>query len=270
VGGGGALVATVVGLWRYPVKSMQGERLGVTTVQADGLAGDRRWGVRDEETGRVLTGRREPRLLDAVATLGDDGGEPTIVLPDGARINGVGAATHAALSDWLARPVRLIAATELGERAEYFADATNDSSVAIEWTMPPGRFVDAMPLLMLTTASLRAGAALYPDGAWDVRRFRPNVLLDVPGDGWVEDAWCGHAVRIGGVVEVAPRELCIRCTMVTRPQSGLVRDLDIYRTLARHHDGNLGVWTAVRTTGSIAEGDTVYIDTAPAPDTFAG
>ncbi len=269
VGGSGALVATVVGLWRYPVKSMQGERLGAATVQADGLGGDRRWGVRDEQTGRVLTGRREPRLLDAVATLGDDGGEPTIMLPDGARLNGLSAETHAALGDWLGRPVRLITATGLGERAEYFADATDDASSAIEWTMPPGRLVDAMPLLMLTTASLRAGAALYPDGEWDVRRFRPNVLLDAAGQGWVEDAWCGQALHIGDLVEVTPRQPCVRCTMVTRPQSGLVRDLDIYRTLARHHHGNLGVWTAVRTTGTIAEGDSVYIDTAPAPDTVA-
>ena len=240
---------------------MQGEPLGATTVEADGLGGDRRWGVRDEETGRVLTGRRAPRLLDAAARLEENDDEPTIVLGDGTRLEGVGAATDAGLSDWLARPVRLVAATELGDRAEYFADATDDASAAIEWTMPPGRFVDAMPLLLLTTASLMTATALHPDGEWDVRRFRPNVLLDAPGEGWVEDAWCGQVVRIGHV-EVVPQQPCIRCTMVTRQQAGLVRDLDIYRTLARHHDGTLGVWTAVRTAGTIARGDTVRLITA--------
>jgi hypothetical protein len=154
----------VVELWRYPVKSLQGERLAAVNVEADGLEGDRRWGVRDEATGRVLTGRREPRLLEAAATLGE-ANEPLIVLPRGSVLDGPGQATDAALSDWLARPVRLVPANrEHGHRAEYFADATDDTSVAIEWTMPPGRFVDAMALLVLTTASLRAGAARYPNG----------------------------------------------------------------------------------------------------------
>ena len=91
-----------------------------------------------------------------------------------------------------------------------------------------------------------------------MRRFRPNVLLATPGDGWVEDAWCGQVVRIGDV-ELLPQAPCIRCTMVTRPQPGLVRDLDVYRALARHHGGNLGVWTAVRAGGAIAEGDVVEV-----------
>lgn len=241
----------VAQLWRYPVKSMQGQRLPAATVQADGLDGDRRWGVRDERTGRVLTGRREPRLLEATAHLGP-GAEPVITLPAGTTLDGAGAATDRALSDWLRRPVRLVEAAADGGRAEFFADPTDDTSEAMEWTMPPERFVDALPVLLMTTASLRAGAALHPAGAWDVRRFRPNVLLDASADGWLEDEWCGGVVRIDGV-ELAPLQPCVRCTMVTRPQPGLQRDLDVYRTLARHHGATLGVWTSVVVGGTIAE-----------------
>ena len=255
---GEAAAGSVVEVWRYPVKSMQGERVTTTTVLGDGIDRDRRWAVRDEDTGRVLTGRREPRLLDAIAAIGD-GAEPTLVLPDGTCLAGLGAATDAALSQWLARRVRLITASDVGDQAEFFADPTDDTSTAIEWTMPPGRFVDAMPLLLLTRASLRAAAALHPAGEWNVRRFRPNVLIDVPHTGWVEDAWCGQVVRIGAVA-VVPKQPCIRCTMVTRAQPGLARDLDIYRTLARHHDGHLGVWTAVQSGGPITEGDTVRVE----------
>ena len=89
-----------------------------------------------------------------------------------------------------------------------------------------------------------------------MRRFRPNVLLDASGDGRLEDDWCGRVLRIGEV-ELVPHEPCIRWTMVTRPQPGLNRDL--YRTLARRHGGNLGVWTAVPNGGTIAENDIAHL-----------
>ena len=125
--------------------------------------------------------------------------------------------------------------------------------------MPAGRFVDALPVLVLTTASLRAAAALHPGGDWDVRRFRPNLLLEVPGTGWLEDTWCdGQTLRVGEA-ELVPRQPCIRCTMVTRPQPALGEDRDIFRTLARHHGGNFGVWATVRTPGRVRVGDQVDV-----------
>jgi uncharacterized protein YcbX len=124
--------------------------------------------------------------------------------------------------------------------------------------MPDGKFVDAMAVLVLTTASVRAGEALHPSGDWDVRRFRANVVVETdPGDdGWVEDGWCGGALRLGDV-ELDVRRPCVRCTMVTRPQPSLAADLDIFRVLRRHHDATLGVWCRVRTPGSVRVGDPV-------------
>jgi uncharacterized protein YcbX len=175
---------------------------------------------------------------------------------------GIGPATDAALSSWLERPVTLVEATaQPPATAEFFADATDDTSTAVEWTMPPGRFVDAAALLLLTTASLRTAAAQHPTGTWDVRRFRPNLVIDTDGDGWVEDRWCGDVVRIGEV-ELRPQQPCIRCTMVTRPQPDIERDLDIYRTIARHHAGNLGVWTGVQAPGTVRVGDPVTVGPA--------
>jgi uncharacterized protein YcbX len=245
-------------IWRYPVKSLQGEQVAEAALDADGVRGDRCWGIRDAATARILTGRREPRLLLAAAALREDG-EPEIALPDGTVVSGVGDASDGALSEWLGRPVSLVpAAGASGGKAEYFADATDDTSDAIEWTMPAGRFVDALPLLVLTTASLRTTAAFHPDGDWDVRRFRPNLLIDLDGDGWVEDTWCGRTLRIGDV-ELAPQVGCVRCTMVTRAQPGLERDLDIYKAVARHHDGNLGVWTTITTPGTVRTGTAVDV-----------
>jgi uncharacterized protein YcbX len=251
----------VAGLWRYPVKSLQGEPIDVATVEADGVAGDRRWGIRDQRTGRILTARRRPELLGASSTLRGD--EPVLTLPDGSTLAGVGPRTDRRLSGWLASPVSLVASSDGAGRAEFFADATDDASEAIEWTMPDGRYVDAAPLLVLTTASLRTAAALHPDGTWDVRRFRPNVLLDVDGDGWVEDFWVGHHLRVG-TVTLLPIQPCTRCTMVTRSQPGLDADVDVFRTLARHHGGLLGVWSDVVVPGILSLGDRAA-DLASAP-----
>lgn len=243
----------VAGLFRHPVKSLQGESLASAALDADGLSGDRAWGIRDEATGRILTARRKPQLLLAAAAM--DGERPIVTLPSGAALR-----NDADLSGWLGAPARLVKAADApGGRAEYFADSTDDASRPVEWTMPAGRFVDLMPVLLLTTASLRAAAALYPGGDWNVRRFRPNVLIEAEGDGFPEDAWCGGAVRIGDA-EFLPQQRCIRCTMVRRAQPGLADDVDIYKTLARHHRGTFGVWATVRKVGTVRVGDPVRLD----------
>jgi uncharacterized protein YcbX len=127
--------------------------------------------------------------------------------------------------------------------------------------MPDRRYVDAAALLVLTSASLRTGSALHPAGTWEPRRFRPNLLVDTDGTGWVEDAWLGRSLHAGSAV-VAPIEGCMRCTMVTREQPGLEADRDVFRTLARHHGGRFGVWCDVTTTGAVTVGDVVSIGAA--------
>jgi uncharacterized protein YcbX len=249
----------VAELWRYPVKSLLGERVTTLRVVGDGVDGDRMWGIQDRSDGRILTARREPRLLFASSRVAERGCLPVIALPDGEELTGPGPATDAALSTWLAKPVTLVAAAESeAARAEYFADATDDASRAIEWTMPKGRFVDAFPVLVMTTAGLRGSAAAYSSGTWDVRRFRPNILIQLDGEGWLEDAWAERRLNVGSA-QLVPRRRCIRCTMVNRAQPGLERDVNIYKTLHRIHGGEAGMWTQVVQPGVISEGDSVQV-----------
>jgi uncharacterized protein YcbX len=259
------MATRIVGIWRYPVKSLQGEPLEAAAVESDGLDGDRRWGIRDAHTGRILTARRRPELLHAAASYRD--GVPVVTLPDGREAVGPGPLADRLLSEWLGSPVSLV--TSLAEqpgRAEFFADATDDTSEAIEWTMPERRYVDAAPLLVLTTASLRTAASLHPGGAWEPRRFRPNVLVDVEDDGWVEDGWVGQVVQAGSA-SLLPLEGCVRCTMVTREQpGGLDEDRDVFRTLARHHGARFGVWCDVAVSGTLSLGGEVSV---AAPDRVA-
>src|SRR5690349_2517670 len=109
----GTASALIAELWRYPVKSLLGERLVSMRFLTDGVEGDRRWGIQDVSDGRILTARREPRLLYASSRLSAPN-LPVITLPDGQQLAGTGSTTDAALSAWLGKPVRLVAAAGSG------------------------------------------------------------------------------------------------------------------------------------------------------------
>lgn len=227
-------------LWRFPVKSFGGEQLETIAVDEKGFAGDRRWAVLDVTTGKVLTARRSPDLLFGSARV-TPSGDLDARLPDGA------AADDASLSAWLGFPVRLISAAP-GVSGSYetpldFEDEAN--ATWFPWDGPDGVFHDSkrtqMSLLSRETA-----------GAWDLRRFRSNIVVDVGP----EDDLVGQRVRLG-TVEATVSKPIDRCVMTTRPQPGLDRDLDVLRTINRERAGNLGVGLLVATTGVISVGDEV-------------
>lgn len=251
-------VTTVAELWRHPVKSMQGERLTQATVLETGVTHDRTWAIKDEQDGKILTGRRTPALLDAAARVGEDG-VPLITLPDGTEVAGVSPCTDEALSSWLGQPVRLVSSSqEAARQIEMYEDATDDTSAVADWTMPTTTFVDVEPLLLVTTASLRMGKQLHPQGQWAARRFRPNVVIDTEGTDWVEDRWREREIRLGKVL-LRGSIPCLRCSMVTRSQPGLDRDIDVFKTLAKSHGTQFGLWASVLRPGTIEAGDSVEI-----------
>lgn len=229
-------------IWRYPIKSMQGERLQAAEVQPQGLRGDRAFALFDTHTGFGLTGRRVPQLLFAAAAYRDDG-TVTVTLPDGTTPD-----DDQALSDWLGRPVTLRAAAEPGERVfENPADFEHDARWE-PFSGSTGAFHDSgqanISLLSLATIT-----------GWQRRRFRANVILD--GDG--EDALVGSRVRLGGA-ELDIRERIERCVMVTRPQpegigGAIEKDLDVLRSIHRERDSCLAIGATVATPGLFVVGD---------------
>lgn len=254
----GATVGRVEQLWRFPVKSMQGSPVDAVEVDTGGVVGDRQWAVVDPAAGKVLSAKRWPALLLATAAA-DENGTVGITLPDGQTHEAGAAATDAALSAWLDHPVRLTR-PPAGDGLPYelYTDATDDTSDTWEFPGPPGGpFVDLAAAHLLTTASLRAAAKLHPEGAWDVRRFRPTALLDVDGDQFVEDDWVGAPIGLGAEAVVTPFMPTVRCSMTTRAQPGLPRDVNIAKTLNRHHELNIGVYCTVERTGTVRVGDTV-------------
>lgn len=258
----GPVVGRVAALHRYPVKSFQGERLGRATFGPLGMVGDRRLGVVDVESGHVLSAKRVHELLDAHARTTPTGIE--IRLPDGDWLPAPSAAAGAAVSEWLGRATRVEPPSPDGARPFSMSFNLEDETQDVfEWAGPPGTFVDLADVHVLTTASIAAAAAEHPGGAWAVDRFRPTVLVEAEGEGYVEDDWVGSRLRFGGV-EVVADQPTIRCPMTTRPQNGLDRDLDILKTINHHHGGNLGLYCTLVETGEVAVGDPVVLLPAPA------
>jgi uncharacterized protein YcbX len=228
-------------LWRYPVKSLQGERLDAADVGPEGLTGDRQWALFDRSTGLGLTARRVPDLLFAAARLRTDGGVD-VVLPDGTVT-----ADDAVLSDWLGRPVQLRGAeAERGPR-QYENPAVVGEDDEFDWDAfegAHGAFHDSsrIRVSLVSTGTL---------GTWDRRRFRSNVLLT--GDG--EDELVGGTVRLGTAVLDVGTPVS-RCVMVTRPQpGGIGRDTSVLRTIHRERGGALAVGALVPVPGHVVVGD---------------
>lgn len=227
----------VLELWRYPIKSIGGERLDAAEITDLGIVGDRGWGLADEATGMVLTARRAPKLLMATCRLVD--GEPVTTTEDGDELR-----TSADYSDWLGTPVRLERAGDTGGTYENPMDVDNDADW-ISWQGPAGAWHDSgrARVSIVSQASLRD---------WDFRRFRANVLVD--GEG--EDDLVGGRVRIGEA-ELDVLKGIDRCVMVTRPQPGLERDLSVLKTILKSDVTTLSVGAIVTTPGAARVGDEI-------------
>lgn len=240
----------VTELWRYPVKSLGGERVDTVDVDEHGLHGDRRWGIRDNTTGLFLTARRVPELLLASATVA--GSDAVVVhLPDGTETD-----SSARLSTWLGRDVSLVRAPDTEATYESPRDAENDANW-YEWT-GPGTALHDESFARVSVLSERTV------GSWNVRRFRPNVL--VAGGG--EDSLVGRTVQIG-TIELDIVDRIARCVMVTRPQPDFGRDLEVLKAINRDNGGRLSVGGLVRRPGSISLGDRIMQLDRPMADRAA-
>ena len=297
--------ATVTQLWRFPVKSMGGHRVDAVRFDTRGVHADRLWALRDLENGVTASARRIPALLGCAARYavepGGDAGpgnvpEVIVTFPDGGELPSSDPQVHAKLSEVAGREVRLTALPALGDNSQHKmsvaqsrknfsaavvredfglseADDLPDTSVFTtkqiltlsRYSTPPGTFVDLAAVHLLSLTSL---ASLAPgDDPYDVRRFRPNVLVDVdsPDSEFPETGWVGSEVRIGSATMrvVIPT---IRCVVPTRPQPGVDLDRGLTRQLAERTNRFLGVYADVTTAGVVQVGDDVTVLTAPPPN----
>lgn len=248
------LAGAVVGLWRYPVKSMLGERLDVAAVGAGGVAGDRAYALIDVETGAVASAkhpRKWARLLACSAAFVAEpspGAPPPpvrITLPDGSATRSDSPDVDAVLSRLLGRQVRLRAQGP----GEHFreADRSPPGEAGAEPQIrreplalgaPPGSFFDYGTLHLLATSTLDRLEALAPGSRFAPQRFRPNILVAPVGDteGFVERGWLGQSLSLGDGVALFGLDPCPRCVVTTLAHGDLGADPGVLRAVAAHSE----------------------------------
>ena len=285
-----ARLGRVSEIHRYPVKSMQGERLSSVQIGTDGVRGDRVWAVRDEGRGGIEGARKLPSLLACSARFVEDVPQegvcpvPEIELADGKKLRADDPDLARRLGAEAGRDLSLWPRVPADQLEHYKRGAPDSDDLMTELrsifgrldteplpdlgTLPvealihatiPGTYFDCYPLLLLTRTSLSTMGAAQPGSDFDARRFRPNLLIESEdGDGFPENAWVGQRLRVGSAVfHVAMA--CPRCVITTHAVGALPTDPRIMRTLVKENAGDLGVYAAVETPGTVAEGDAVEL-----------
>jgi hypothetical protein len=269
-------------LWRYPVKSMLGEEIESCEVTPRGFAGDRAYALVDASDGKVASAknpRKWAKLFECRAELGDRA-SVWITLPDGAVVTADDPDVGEVLSNVFGRKVRLeTVATGPPVIEELWLDGSPDGRAVtderIAMGSPPGTFFDYAVVHLVTTATLDRLSELYPEGRFDLRRFRPNLVVSVGEgqSGFVESDWLGRTLAVGDSVSLRVTDPCPRCVMSTLAQEDLPADPGILRTAARHNSlvggegrgpegaypASIGVYARVVSGGTLQRGDSVRV-----------
>ncbi len=266
-------VGSVGSLWRYPVKSMMGEELNAIAVTERGLLGDRAYALMDPSTGKVVSAknpRKWSNLFEFSAAytepprLGEKFPPVQITLPENTIVTTGQSDIDQTLSAALSREVTLSAsAPETPTLEEYWPDVEglDHKETVTEEDMPPETFFDFAVIHVLTTATIERLRELYPEGRFEVRRFRPNIVVESASDErtFIENSWIGRTLTLGDEVRLSIDGPCPRCVMTTLPQGDLPKDVGILRTAAQHNQAHVGVYATVLRGGMVRRGDLVRL-----------
>ena len=279
-------VGIIKEIWRYPVKGMAGEKSEQCSIGPKGLAGDRLWALRDVARQEIQSCKFRPELLKCIATSRRDqtNEHVDIRFPEGDSIGSDDQSIHHKLSALVGHNSTLEKLQPLtnmdfyrrfkgGERVwldelkdtftreagEPFPDFSTFPQQAIDYVTVPGTFFLVTPFHIITTSTLKYLEKIQPNGDWDVRRFRPNILIETEeGEGLIEQKWIGQQLTIAGTV-IDCTATAPRCGAVTREQENLKFDKSMLRTIIKHAEQNLGIYGGITAQGVLSVGDAVYM-----------
>ena len=274
----------VASLWRYPVKSMQGEELSEAEATPHGLVGDRVYALIDVAEGKAASAKNPvkwPTLFDCKAAFAEppkkSAAPPAVrlALHDGSATDSTARDCHQILSKALKRTVILAVADRgwmsgvhatlpaawAGKAEQYWPDMDgfDHRNAVTEFSLPRGTFFDGATIHLLTIATLIKLHEAYPKGRFEPQRFRPNILVDtLDAKGFVEQTWIGKSIKMGDV-QLTITGPCGRCVMTTLAQGDLPKDNGILRTAVQQSEGNVGVYAKVLQGGMIRRGDRLQV-----------
>jgi uncharacterized protein len=266
---------------------MMGEELNAAEITERGLVGDRVYAIVDRSDGKVASAknpRKWPKLFDFRADFVDlprpsaEVPAVRITLPEGTVVSSEQSDVNRILSRALNREVTLDA-TERGHREvvestfpnpwtpkaeEYWPDmeGLDYRDTVTDFNLPEGTFFDCAVVHLLTTATVDRLRELYPPGRFEVRRFRPNIVVETGSDvkDFVENGWIGRTLAIGDAVRLSVTGPCPRCVMTTLSQGDLPKDPGILRTAAQHNHANVGLYASVVRGGAARRGDAIGLE----------
>jgi uncharacterized protein len=263
----------VASIWRYPVKSMMGEELNACEITEKGLLGDRAYGVIDNETGKLANAKNPhkwPNMFQYRATFIDspqkDAAIPPvrITFPNGRSIISTKEEKNKWLSNSFNRNVHLSTPSSIdvqfeGYIPEEIEELDNKGSIFTR-TSPKDTFFDIDMVHIITTSTINYLRKLAPESRMEARRFRPNIIIEVPDmEAFIENDWVGKTLTIGSVQLKISQETK-RCVMTTLAQGDLPKDPNVLRSIVRNNAGSFGVYASVVKPGRVSIGDRIEID----------
>lgn len=286
-------------LWRFPLKSFQGEKLDHAALDKSGIVGDRAYALVDKLTGKVVSAKSIklfPEMLNCTANYLEEpkaGGTippVKITLADGTAINSNSDHVDKTLSAFFGREVTLTRVAPQDFTIDQYHPDLKDldpaghrntfveqklgaalfKEMGAESPVAPGSFMDVFPISLITTSTLNKLQELRPETNFDIRRFRMNILVKTPYDGFVENSWIGNVLAVGDEVRIPVTMPDPRCVMTTLAQDEIPKDTEVLRTLVQHNRLDImgtgkfpcaGVYGVIAAGGSIHLGDPVEMST---------
>ncbi|PHS30359.1 MAG: MOSC domain-containing protein [Sulfurovum sp.] len=265
-------IGSVTKLIRYPIKSMQGEEINTSIITKKGLLGDRAYALIDTKTNKIVSAKNPKKWSNIFKYNSKFITEPSqknmtdvqIIFPNNSIISSSEKNIDALLSSSFNRNVKLTSTVPREvQLEEYYADIQEmEQPNAVEdATMVNGTFFDLGTIHLLTSSTIAKLKELYPEGDFNINRFRPNIFidLDVTTIEFIENDWVGKEIAIGNEVILKVKQPCPRCVMTTLEQKNIVKDTNILKTAIKNNNGNIGVYADVVRTGTINNNDIIQI-----------
>ncbi|RXK11525.1 MOSC domain-containing protein [Halarcobacter mediterraneus] len=252
-------------LLRYPVKSMQGEKLKQTIITEKGLLGDRSYAMIDLKSKKAISAknpRKWPEIFKYSSSFSE---EPTlnklpdikIKLPDNSAVYSSQNNINEVLSEAFNSDIILSSNVPNNATLEGLFDESIRDVI-----MPKGTFFDIGIIHLLTTSTLAKLEELYEEGIFKINRFRANIIIEPNSNekDFIENNWVGKKIYIGEEVILKIKQTTSRCVMTTLEQEDLPKDINILRTIKKNNDGKAGIYADVIKTGVIKVDDSIFIE----------